>query len=59
MWADLQETFYLCLGPLIVGLILPVYVGVGILLAVAMAVQWLWRPIQRVVMIGRWNDSDT
>jgi len=58
MWADLQETFYLCLGPLIVGLILPLFISAGIILAILMAISWLWRPLEQVMVIRRGSDAD-
>lgn len=58
MWADLQEAFFLVMGPLIVGLILPVFGGAGIIIAVLMAVQQLWRPLQRVRVIRSRSDLD-
>lgn len=58
MWADLQETFYLVLGPCILGLILPLFAAGGILIALLMATAWAWRPLDRTVMINRRNDAD-
>jgi len=58
MWADLQETFYLLLGPLIVGLLLPMFAVGGILMAILMAISWLWRPPKEVVIIGRKSDAN-
>lgn len=58
MWPDLQETFYLLLGPFILSLLLPVFLVAGILLAALMAVSKFWRPLERVVTINRFTDAD-
>lgn len=59
MWTDLQETFYLIFAPFIVGLILPLFVAAGVILAVLMSVERFWRPIARVKAIwGSSNDTD-
>jgi hypothetical protein len=44
LWPDLQETFYLLLGPYIASLLLPVFIGTGLLLAVLMSFSRFWRP---------------
>lgn len=53
LWADLQEAFYLLLGPYIVGLLLPLFVSAGIVLAVVMAGARWWRPLEKVAIVGR------
>lgn len=58
MWDDLQEAFYLTFGPLILYLILPLFGGVGLFIAIAMAVSWLWRPLERVVLANKNSDED-
>lgn len=56
-WPDLQETFYLLLGPYIVGLLLPLFGATSIVLAVLMAVSRYWRPLERIAVIyGRLYD---
>lgn len=44
LWPDLQETFYLLLGPYIASLLLPVFIGSGLLIAILMSFSRLWRP---------------
>ena len=44
MWADLQETFYIVLGPFVADLLLPGLVAAGIILSVVMALSRWWRP---------------
>ena len=44
LWPDLQEVFYLLLGPFIASLLLPVFIGAGLLLAVLMSFSRFWRP---------------
>jgi len=58
MWPDLQETFYLLLGPFILSLLLPVFLVAGILLAALMSLSKFWRPLERVVTINRFTDAD-
>lgn len=50
LWSDLQEAFYLLLGPYIVGLLLPVFVAAGLLLSVLMATSKFWRPLERIAV---------
>jgi hypothetical protein len=44
LWPDLQETVYLLLGPFIASLLLPVFIGSGLLLAILMSFSRFWRP---------------
>lgn len=44
LWPDLQETFYLLLGPFIASLLLPVFMGAGLVLAILMSFSRFWRP---------------
>ncbi len=44
LWPDLQETFYILLGPYIASLLLPVFIGSGLLIAVLMSFSRFWRP---------------
>lgn len=44
LWPDLQETFFLLLGPFIASLLLPVFIGSGLLLAILMSFSRFWRP---------------
>lgn len=48
LWSDIQETFYIIFGPFIVGVVLPLYIAAGVILAVAMAAQRFWRPLERI-----------
>lgn len=48
LWPDLQETFYLLLGPYIGGLLLPVFIGSGLALAILMSFSRFWRPREQV-----------
>ena len=43
MWGDLQETAYIVLGPFLVYLLLPVWVAIGLLIAVIKAIQKLFK----------------
>lgn len=43
LWPDLQETFYLLLGPFIASLLLPVFIGTGLFLAILMSFSRFWR----------------
>lgn len=58
LWADLQEAFYLLLGPYIVGLLLPIFGATCIVLAVLMAAAKYWRPLERVAVIWGRQPSD-
>lgn len=51
LWPDLQETFYLLLGPYLAGLLLPVFIGSGLLLAVLMSFSRFWRPREQVDVV--------
>ncbi|MCL4295256.1 MAG: hypothetical protein KJ077_05990 [Anaerolineae bacterium] len=44
LWPDLQETFFLLLGPYIAALLLPVFIGSGLVLAILMSFSRFWRP---------------
>lgn len=48
MWGDLQETFFILYGPLIYSLLLPVFVGSGIVVALYMAIDRFWRPKEKI-----------
>lgn len=48
LWPDLQETFYLLLGPYIAGLLLPAFIAAGLLLAILMSFSRFWRPREQV-----------
>ncbi len=48
LWPDLQETFFLLLGPFIASLLLPVFVGTGLLLAILMSFARFWRPPEKI-----------
>ena len=48
LWPDLQETFFLLLGPFIAALLLPVFIGSGLLLAVLMSFSRFWRPTEKL-----------
>lgn len=58
MWSDLQESFYLTLGPLIIGLILPLFGGAGIVIAILMSISWFWRPLDRVRIVSKNSNED-
>jgi hypothetical protein len=54
LWPDLQETFFLLLGPFIASLLLPVFIGSGLLLAILMSFSRFWRPAEKMeVKISR------
>jgi hypothetical protein len=48
LWADLQETFYITMGPFLGYLLLPAFVAAGMLLAILMSVSRFWRPMPKV-----------
>lgn len=48
LWPDLQETFFLLLGPFIAALLLPVFIGSGLLLAILMSFSRFWRPTEKL-----------
>jgi len=60
MWADLQETFYVTLGPFIGDLLLPVFIAAGLLLAMLMSTARFWRPreISEVIIVGKAYDEE-
>jgi len=43
LWQDLQEIFYLTIGPFVVYLLLPVFTAAGVILAGFMGFSRLWR----------------
>ena len=53
LWSDIQEAFYIIFSPFIVGVVLPLYIAAGVILAVLMAAQRFWRPLSRVIAIVR------
>lgn len=55
LWADLQETFYICLGPFVGYLLLPVFIAAGLFLAVLMTTARFWRPNEtiEVIIVGQ------
>lgn len=53
LWPDLQETFYLLFGPYIAGLLLPVFIAAGLMLAILMSFSRLWRPVQKVELVRK------
>lgn len=53
LWLDLQETFYLLFGPYIAGLLLPVFIGSGLLLAILMSFSRFWRPVEKVELMRK------
>ena len=50
LWQDLQETFFIVFAPCLIGVILPFFVGGGILIAV-------YRFVTRMAPRGRSNKS--
>ncbi len=57
LFIDLQETFYILFGPYIVYVVLPLWGGIGIVLAVLLAVQNFWRPLSRIRVIFSSQDD--
>ena len=51
LWADIQEAFYIIFAPFVVGVILPLFVAAGVLVAVLMVAQRFWRPLQRIIVV--------
>lgn len=51
MWADLQETFYLTMGPFIGYFLLPVFMGSGAVVAVFMALSRYWHRPEKVILV--------
>jgi hypothetical protein len=47
-WPDIQETFYLLLGPYIASILLPVFIAAGLLIAGLMSISGYWRPPEKV-----------
>lgn len=43
LWADLQEAFYIVMGPFVAYLLLPTFVGSGFVLASLMIVSNRWK----------------
>lgn len=52
MWVDLQQAFYILLGPMVVEMILPLFVAAGIILALLLAVGRYWRAPVTIEMRG-------
>lgn len=48
MWDDLQQTFFILYGPFIYALILPVFVGSGVIIAFWMSIDRFWRPKEKI-----------
>jgi hypothetical protein len=56
VWQDFQEAFYILFGPYLAGLLLPVFIAAGLLLAMLMSVAKFWRPIEKVEVT--WSRED-
>jgi 4-amino-4-deoxy-L-arabinose transferase-like glycosyltransferase len=48
LWLDLQETFYILFGPYIAGILLPVFIAGGLVLAILMSFSRYWRKPEKV-----------
>jgi hypothetical protein len=48
MWTDLQEAFFIVLGPFIQNILLPVFIAAGVLLALLMPLARFWEPTQKI-----------
>jgi hypothetical protein len=56
---DIQQAFYLVVGPYITGFLLPVVLGSGLLLALLMATARFWRPRETVdVNVVGWEREE-
>ncbi len=51
MWIDLQEAFYLALGPFIVSILLPLFVGGGLVTAAIMVTSRFWQRRQKIDVV--------
>lgn len=56
MWIDLQEAFYLVMGPFIVTLLLPVFIGGGLVVTAIMMTSRFWRPRDKIEVIITHDD---
>lgn len=57
MEQDIQQVFYIIVGPYLSGILLPVFIAAGMLLAMLMSVSKFWRPVEKVEIIGRSQDE--
>ena len=51
MWADVQETFLIVLGPFINDILLPVFVAAGVIIAILTPFSRFWRPYLKVDIV--------
>ena len=57
--SDLQQAFFLLVGPFLLYFLLPVFLGGGLLLALLMATARFWRPRETVdVNVVDWNREE-
>lgn len=57
LWPDLQQTFYLLMGPYIAYLLLPVFIASGLLLAILMSFSRFWKPRPKVDAVIQRRDE--
>jgi len=57
MWIDLQEAFYLALGPFIVSILLPLFVGGGLVAAAIMVTSRFWQRRQKIDVVLSHDDT--
>ncbi len=55
MWNDLQEAFFILLGPFIQNILLPVFIAAGVLLALFMPLVRFWQPTEKVRVDAGWD----
>ena len=59
LWLDLQEGFYILFGPFLASIVLPLFVGAGLVVAVLMATARYWRPKETInVFVVGSQDGD-
>lgn len=57
MEQDIQQVFYIVVAPYLAGLLFPVFIAAGLMLAMLMSVSKFWRPVEKVESIGRSQDE--
>lgn len=55
MWADLQQAFYITLAPYVQDILLPVFIGLGIVLALVHPLSRFWRPTEKISLDAGWD----
>ncbi|NJN95681.1 MAG: hypothetical protein HC875_17000 [Anaerolineales bacterium] len=55
MWNDLQQTFFITLGPFIQNILLPVFIAAGVLLALLMPLARFWKPTEKIKLDPGWE----